>query len=206
MKARGAVIIDPANIPHLENADVFGGLSRLALSYEFKAGINAYFRGLGPDAPIKSLAELISFNNANPDREMPFFGQQLLIQAESMGTLTDTDYLDAIDTIQRLTREEGIDAVMDEHSLDAIIAPTAGMASLTDHILGDRFDGGLSSLPAAIAGYPDITVPMGFVSELPIGVSFFGRAWSEPTLLKIAYAYEQATKHRSPPKFLLTLG
>ncbi len=206
MKARGAVIIDPANIPHLENADVFGGLSRLALSYEFKAGINAYFRGLGPDAPIKSLAELISFNNANPEREMPFFGQQLLIQAESMGTLTDTDYLDAIDTIQRLTREEGIDAVMDEHSLDAIIAPTAGMASLTDHILGDRFDGGLSSLPAAIAGYPDITVPMGFVSELPIGVSFFGRAWSEPTLLKIAYAYEQATKHRSPPKFLLTLG
>lgn len=206
MKARGATCVDPANVPNADNAEVFGNLSRLALGYEFKAGINAYFENLGPNAPIKNLTELIAFNNANDDVELRYFGQELLIEAEAAGPLTDPAYIDAITTIQRQTRTEGIDAIMDQHNLDAVVAPTAGMAWITDPILGDRFDGGFSGEPAAIAGYPDITVPMGFVAELPVGISFFGRAWSEPTLLRIAYAFEQTTRRRQSPKFLKSLN
>jgi len=206
MKAAGAVVIDPTDIPNMENADVFEELPTLVLNYEFKAGINRYFESLGPGAPVKSLTELIAFNEAHRDLEMLFFGQERLIASENTGSLTDPAYLNAVHTIQRLTRADGIDAVMDQHQLDAIVAPTAGPAWLTDPILGDRFDGGGSAGPAAIAGYPDITVPMGNVSGLPVGISFFGRRWSEPALLKIAYAYEQATKRRQPPRFLETLG
>ena len=206
MRSAGAVVVDPANLPHMESNDVFQELPTIVLNYEFKANINRYFQSLGAAAPVKSLAELIAFNEAHRDREMPFFGQERLIISEATTSLEAPEYRRAVATIQRLTRAEGIDALMDQHRLDAIVAPTAGPAWLTDHIQGDRLDGGASAGPAAIAGYPDITVPMGDVAGLPVGVSFFGRAWSEPTLLRIAYAYEQATKRRQPPGFRATLG
>jgi amidase len=206
LKAAGAVIVDPANLPNLDSGSVFQELPTTVLNYEFKENINRYFESLGPTAPVKNLAELIRFNDAHRDREMPFFGQERLVISEATGSLDAPEYRKAVATIQRLTRAEGIDAVMNQHRLDALVAPTASPAWLTDHIRGDRFDGGDSAGTAAIAGYPDITVPMGLVSGLPVGISFFGRAWSESTLLKVAYAYEQATKRRQPPQFHATLG
>ncbi|MDE2784613.1 MAG: amidase [Gemmatimonadota bacterium] len=203
MREAGAEIVDPANLPDAAWNDE---QPLLVLEYEFKANLNAYLASLGPDAPVKTLAEVIAFNERNADVEMPHFGQQRLIASEARGPLTDQVYLDAVRTIQRGNREDGIDALMDEHNLDAITAPTMGVAWKTDHIIGDRLTGGSSSGPAAIAGYPDISVPMGFVSGLPVGVSFFGRRWSEPTLIRIAYAFEQATNHRRPPTFAETLG
>lgn len=196
MRDAGAVLVDPANLPDAAWNDA---QPLLVLEYEFKANLNAYLASLGPDAPVKTLAEVIEFNERNADVEMPHFGQERLIASEARGPLTDQAYLDAVRAIQRGNREDGIDALMDEHSLDAIVAPTRGPGWKTDHILGDSLGGGSSAGPAAIAGYPDITVPMGFVSGLPVGVSFFGRRWSEPVLLRIAYAYEQATNH---PLFL----
>ncbi len=203
MEAAGAVIVDPAN---LANAAWNDEAPLLVLEYEFKTGINAYFQSLGPNAPVKTLTELIEFNERNQDVELPYFGQERLIASEARGPLTDEAYLEAVRTIQRGNREDGIDALMSRHELDAIVAPTRDLAWPTDHIKGDRLDGGSSAGPAAIAGYPDISVPMGFVSGLPVGVSFFGRAWSEPTLLRLAYAYEQATNHRRAPTFAATLG
>lgn len=202
-RAGGAILVDPADLPTAAWNDA---LPLTLLEYEFKANLNAYLTALGPDAPVKSLAEVIAFNEANAEREMPFFGQERLVASQARGPLTDPEYQNAIRTVQQRTREDGIDAVMDRHGLDALVAPTRGEAWLTDHILGDRLEGGSSAGPAAIAGYPDITVPMGFVSGLPVGVSFFGRAWSEPVLLRIAYGYEQATRHRTPPTFAPTLG
>ena len=155
---------------------------------------------------MKSLADVIEFNEQNADREMPYFGQERMYASQARGPLTDQEYLDAVRTIQRANREDGIDALMDRHDLDAIVAPTMGLTWPTDHIKGDRLDGGSSAGPAAIAGYPDISVPMGFVSGLPVGVSFFGRAWSEPTLIRLAHAYEHTTNHRRPPTFAETLG
>jgi amidase len=204
MRAGGAEIVDPANLP--QNADVFTELPTTVLNYEFKANINQYFASLGAGARVKSLADLIAFNEANRDREMPFFGQERLIVSEATTGLDAPEYRRALSTIQRATRADGIDAVMDRHRLDAIVAPTMGVAWLTDHVLGDRFDGGGSPGPAAIAGYPDVSVPMGLVAGLPVGISFFGRAWSEPTLIRIAYAYEQATRMRQPPTYRATLG
>jgi amidase len=206
IEAAGAVVIDPADIPHLDTGTVFEELPITVLNYEFKDGINRYLKDLGPDAPIKNLSELIAFNIENSDREMPYFGQERLIASEETGSLEDEAYLTAVRTIQRYTREEGIDALMDAHNLDAIVAPTRRPGWLTDHILGDSLGGGSSAGTAAIAGYPDITIPMGNISSLPVGVSFFGRRWSEPTLLRIAYAYEHATHHRKEPEFLETLG
>jgi len=203
MGAEGAVIVDPAN---LDAAAWNDPLSLVLLEYEFKADLNAYLGTLGPDAPVKSLAEIIEFNEQNRGLEMPYFGQERMHAAQARGPLTDAAYLNAVRTIQRATREDGIDRLMNQHDLDAIVAPTRDLAWPTDHIKGDRLDGGSSAGPAAIAGYPDITVPMGFVSGLPVGVSFFGRAWSEPTLLRVAYAFEQATNHRRAPTFALTLG
>lgn len=203
MSAGGAVLVDPAG---MNTAAWNDPLSLVLLEYEFKADLNAYLARLGPDAPVKSLADVIEFNEQNADREMPYFGQERMYASQARGPLTDREYLDAVRTIQRANREDGIDSVMNRHELDAIVAPTMGLAWPTDHIKGDRLDGGSSAGPAAIAGYPDISVPMGFVAGLPVGVSFFGRAWSEPTLIGIAYAYEQATHHRRPPKFAETLG
>jgi amidase len=198
MKRLGATLIDPADDPALGR---FGEAEGTVLSYEFKAGINAYLASLGPNAPARTLQDLIDFNERNRDKELRYFGQEEFLRAQEKGPLSDKAYLDAWDRCRRLSRAEGIDAVMEHHQLDAIVAPAGGPAGLTDLIYGDRDVGGSSS-PAAVAGYPNITVPAGDILGLPVGISFFGRAYSEPVLLKIAFAFEQATKHRKPPKFL----
>jgi amidase len=167
--------------------------------YEFKDGLNKYFAGLGPEAPVRNVAELIEFNKRDPV-ELRWFDQKLLEQAEEKGGLDAAEYRKALASMLKAARQDGIDKLMDEHRLDALMAPTGTPAWKTDLVDGDHFSGSSSSL-AAIAGYPSITVPMGFVDELPVGVSFFGRAWSEPLLLEIAYAYEQGTKHRRAPRF-----
>jgi amidase len=200
MKRQGALIVDPANI---ETLGKFGKTEDVVLQYEFKADLNAYLAALGPGTHVHTLADLIEFNEKNKEKEMPYFGQELFIKSQARGPLTDKEYLDALENDHRMARTEGIDAVMDKFKLDALVAPTDSPAWTTDLVNGDHFTGGSSSTPA-VAGYPHITVPAGFVFGLPVGVSFFGRAWSEPTLLKLAYAYEQATRHRSAPKFLAT--
>ncbi len=201
MREAGAIVVDPADIP---SGRRMGGPAYQVLLYEFKAGLSDYLGALGPSAPARSLADLIAFNEANADREMAYFGQEIFLEAEAKGPLTDSEYLEAKELARRLSQEEGIDQVMDEHSLDAMIGPTGGPAWTTDLVTGDHFTGSSSS-PAAISGYPNITVPAGFVFGLPVGVSIFGRAWSEPKLIQIAYAFEQATKHRREPTFLPTL-
>src|SRR6266576_1623310 len=202
MKAQGAVIVDPANI---ETAGKFDDSEFDVLLYEFKADLNNYLASLGPKAPVKSLQEIIAFNDAHKDQEMPWFGQEIMIQAQAKGPLSEKKYRDELAKNLKMSRADGIDATMDKYKLDALVAPTGGPAWPTDLINGDHFSGG-SSTPAAVAGYPNINVPAGFSHNLPIGISFFGRAYSEPTLIKIAYAYEQATKHRKPPTFIATLG
>jgi amidase len=199
MKRQGAEIIDPADLP---THGKFDDTELLVLLYELKADLNAYLAGR-PGAP-GSLKEVIDFNDRNREKEMPYFGQDLFIKAEAKGPLTSKEYIDALEANHRLSRQEGIDAVMDQFRLDAIMAPTAGPAWLTDFANGDHAAGG-SSNAAAVAGYPDITVPAGFVFGLPVGISFFGRAWSEPTLLKIAYGFEQTIQARRPPRFSPTL-
>ena len=167
------------------------------LLFEFKDGLNKYLSGPGKDARIKNLAELIEFN-LKDTVELRYFDQKLLIEAEKKGDLTSPDYVEALEKCRRVTRDEGIDKMMDKNKLDVLIAPTGSPAWKTDMVLGDHFVGGSSSL-AAISGYPAITVPMGFIEGLPVGITFFGRAWSEPVLLEAAYSYEQATLHRRPP-------
>lgn len=200
MKRLGAVIVDPVEFP---DGDELGKAEYEVLLYEFKADLNAYLAGLGPSARIKSLQDAIDFNERNRAREMPYFGQEIFIEAQAKGPLTEQAYLDALATCERLSRTQGIDAAMDKHRLDALVAPTSAPPSLIDLVNGDYGSGSATTFPA-VAGYPHITVPAGFVFGLPVGVSFFGRAWSEPELLKLAYAFEQATKHRRPPAFLPT--
>ncbi len=200
MKRQGAVIVDPADINAI---GTFGDSETEVLLYELKADLNSYLAGLGPGAPVHSLKEVIDFNERNKRKEMPYFGQDLFLKAEGKGPLTDKPYRDALERNHRLTRAEGLDTVMDTNQLDALIAPTGGPAWLTDLVNGDDGTGGSSSL-AAVAGYPNISVPVGFISGLPVGISFFGRAYSEPTLIKLAYAFERATKFRRPPEFLPT--
>lgn len=177
-----------------------GGHSFEVMLYEYKDGLNKYFQSLGPDAPVKSLEELIEFNRSD-SVELEHFNQVYLEMALEKDGLDSEGYLKALDGMMKGARTEGIDKVMDEHRLDAIVAPTGSPAWYTDWINGDSFQLGSSS-PSAHAGYPIITLPMGFVDELPVGVSFFGRAWSEPVLIEIAYAYEQKTRHRRVPKFI----
>ena len=199
LRDRGAVIIDPIDLA------ASGALRRAeteVLFHEFKAGLNAYLQNLR-NPPIRSLADLIAFNERHADEELAYFGQERLIAAESRGPLSSLAYRRAHATARRLSRAAGIDRVMDGGNLDAILAPTGGPAWVTDLVNGDHF-GGSSSQFAAAAGYPNVTVPAGFVHGLPVGVSFFGRAWSEPTLIRIAYAFEQATRHRLAPRLLAT--
>jgi len=198
MKRQGAVIVDPADIESMEQV---GDSEFQVLLYELKADLNSYLAALGPGAPVHTLEEIIEFNEHNREKEMPYFGQDTFIKAQAKGPLTEKAYLDALEKDHRLTRKEGIDAVMEKFQLDALVAPTGGPACLTDLVDGDHDVGG-SSTPAAVAGYPNITVPAGFIFGLPVGISFFGRAYSEPTLIKLAYSFEQATRHRRAPQFL----
>ena len=200
IKKRGVIIVDPADIP---TQGKFDDSELEVLLYEFKADLNSYLASLGSRAPVKSLKEIIDFNEQYRDREMPYFGQDLFIKAQAKGPLTDKAYRDALAKNHRLSRKEGIDFVMDKNKLDALIAPTGGPGWTTDWINGDHFTGGYSTA-SAVAGYPHITVPAGYVFGLPVGISFFGRAWSEPTLIKFAFAFEQATKARRAPQFLPT--
>jgi amidase len=200
MRQRGATLVDPADI---ETIGKFDDSEFTVLLYELKADLNAYLKRLGPSAPVHTLKEIIDYNERNRKTEMPYFGQETFIKAEAKGPLTDKEYLDAVENNHRMARKEGIDAVMDKFKLDALVAQTDCPAWLTDLITGDHYIGG-SSTAAAVAGYPSITVPAGFVFGLPVGISFFGRAWSEPVLLKLAYAFEQSTHIRKPPRFLPT--
>ena len=202
MKKQGAVLVDPAPI---ESAGKFGESEFTIFLYELKADLNAYLAKLGSNAPVKTLKDIIEFNEKNSAKEMPYFGQDTFLKSEEKGPLTTQEYIDAVAKARDLARKEGIDATMDKNNLDALVGPTGGPAWLTDHINGDSFGGGSSST-AAVAGYPNITVPAGFVHGLPVGISFFGRAWSEPVLLRVAYAFEQATKARRAPGFAPTLN
>jgi amidase len=199
MKGLGATLVD------FDDDIGKGSLhSGEVLSYEFKAGVNAYLATLGPGAPVHNLQEIIEFNERNRERELAFFGQETFEESQARGSLTDQKYLDALASCRRLSRDEGIDAAMSRHQLDAIVAPAGGPAGKTDHVYGDRGVGGSSS-PAAVAGYPNIALPAGQWLGLPVGISFFGRAWSEPVLLKLAFAFEQGTKARRAPAFRTTI-
>jgi amidase len=200
MKKMGAVIVDPADIP---TSGQFDNTELEVLLYEFKADLNSYLGRLGPSSPVHSLKEVIEFNEKNRDRELTYFGQDLLIKSQAKGPLTEKKYLQALAKNHLLSRTRGIDFIMRKNRLDAMIAPTGGPAWPTDWINGDHFTGGYSSA-SAVAGYPHITVPAGYVFGLPVGISFFGGAWSEPKLIKYAYAFEQATKARQAPRFMRT--
>ena len=198
LKANGAEVVD-IEFPKGEN---YEDASFDVMLFEFKDGLNKYFAGLGENATVKSLSELIEFNKTD-SVELRYFDQKILEMADKKGSIESSDYKKALAMMTKATREDGIDKVMKSNKLDAIIAPTGSPAWKTDLLLGDHFVGGSSSL-AAISGYPAITVPMGFVDNLPVGVTFFGRAWSEPVLLEIAYSYEQGTKHRKAPKYIVS--
>ena len=202
MKAQGAVIVDPANIA---TAGKFDDSEFEVLLYEFKADLNSYLAGLGPKAPVRTLQDIIDFNERHKDQEMPWFGQEILLMSQKKGPLSERKYRDALAKDIRMSRSQGIDATMDKYKLDAIVAPTGSPPWTTDLINGDHFSGA-SSTPAAVAGYPNINVPAGYSHNLPVGISFFGRAYSEATLIKLAYAYEQASKHRHAPQFIPTLA
>jgi len=201
MRELGAVIIDPADIPTAKQ--ISSSDSELTvLLFEFKADLNSYLAGL-VNTPVHTLADIIAFNNAHAGEELQYFGQELLLKAQETTSLDEPTYLAALNECRRLSRQEGIDAVMDRHQLDALVMPTSSPPWLIDLVNGDPPLGG-SSQPAALAGYPAINVPAGYVFDLPVGITFMGRAFSEPTLIKLAYAFEQATKIRRPPQYLPT--
>ncbi len=199
LTAKGATVLDVK----FEKGREAGSASYQVLLYEFKADLNAYLAS-HPSAPVRTLAGIIEFNTAHKEEEMPWFDQDIFLAAQEKGDLTSAGYLEALEKSKRIYGKEGIDALMEEHHLDAIIAATNGPAWTIDHVNGDHFSGSSSS-PAAISGYPNVTVPMGYVHGLPVGISFFGKAWSEPVLIRLAYAYEQATKHRKAPSFSETI-
>ena len=199
LKKEGAEVIDPVEIPTKNEVDT---PEFEVLMYEFKAGLNEYLASLGAAAPHKTLEDLIAFNDANRDREMPYFAQEIFLRSQEKGPLTSKEYLKALELCRRLAAVDGIDAVIGKHKLDALVAPTTDPAYPTDLVNGDHYTGGGASTMPAVAGYPHITVPAGDVFGLPVGVSFFGFAWSEPRLIGLAYAFEQAAKRRIAPRFL----
>jgi amidase len=202
MKERGAEIIDPADIPTAEQ--ISSSKSELTvLLFEFKAGLNSYLPEL-ISSPVRTLANIIAFNNAHAEEELKYFGQEIFLQAEATTSLDDPAYLKALEENLRLSRQEGIDAVLDKYNLDALLMPTNSPPWHIDLVNGDSHTGG-SAQPAALAGYPAINVPAGFTFELPVGITFVGRAFSEPTLIKLAYAFEQGTKARHKPRYLPTV-
>jgi amidase len=200
LRRLGAVIVDPADIPH---AGDFDDAEFEVLLYEFKANLNAYLAEWAPGAGVRTLADVIAFNEKDRDREMTYFRQDTMEKAQKKGPLTDKAYLKALKRCRELSRAKGLDAVMSGHRLDAIVAPTGSPPWTIDLIDGDHFLGA-SSTPAAVAGYPSITVPAGYVFGLPVGLTFIGGPWSEGMLIRLAYSFEQATKHRRPPRLLPT--
>jgi amidase len=201
LRAQGAVVVDPADVP---NVDALGDCEMDVLLFEFKAGVEAYLASRGPDVASRSLDDLIAFNTREAARELPWFGQDLFERAARKGPLSDPGYRAARDRCRRLAGPQGIDAALHAQRLDALVAPTGGPAWPIDPVNGDHFTGG-SSQVAAVAGYPAVTVPMGDIAGLPVGITFFGTAFREAQLASIAYAYEQATRHRRPPAFRPTL-
>jgi amidase len=200
LRDAGAVLVDPADLPH---AGEYDGAEWQVLLYEFKADLNAYLREWAPDASVRTLADLIAFNERERDREMPYFGQEIFELAEAKGPLTEQEYVDALETCRRLSRTEGIDAVMAEHRLDALVAPTGSPAWPIDLVNGDHFLGA-SSTPGAVSGYPHISLPVGYSFGLPVGLTLLGPPWSEGGLLGMAYALEQAMSVRRAPRYLPT--
>ena len=203
IRQHGATIVDPADI---ETAGKTDDSEFELLLYEFKADLNAYLAGVEPTVGIKSLADVMAFNTKNASRELRYFGQEIMEQADKKGPLTEKKYLDDLASNRRLMGAQGIDATIAKYKLDAIVAPTQGPAWLIDLVNGDAGGGGSFTAPAAVAGYPHVTVPMGQVHGLPVGLSFVGRAWSEATLLKLAYAFEQAAPARKKPTFAETVA
>jgi len=197
LKAQGAVLVDPAALKHV---DKYERAELDVLLYELKAGLAKYLAEFAPDAPVRSLADLIAWNREHRGREMRWFGQEHFERADALGGLDEPAYQEALATCRRYARDDGIDALLAEHRLDALVAPTGGLAWLTDFVNGDHYGGSFSS-PAAVAGYPHLTVPAGFVQGLPVGLSFVGPAWSEPLLIGLGHAFEQATKARRAPAF-----
>jgi amidase len=201
IKEQGATIIDPVKVvseSKLSKSEI------AVLLYEFKADLNAYLMRRGLNAPVKSLEEIIRFNNDNTAKVMPYFGQERMLKAQARGPLIDPRYLTALDRGRRIARES-IDGAILQYNLQAIIAPTGGPAWMIDLVTGDHYSGGGFSGPTAVAGYPHITVPAGYIFGLPVGISFFAGAWQEPTLIRLAYAYEQASKVRQPPRYLYSV-
>jgi len=201
LKAQGATLVDPVEIPHMKD---YGDQEFTVLLYELKADLNTYLAGLGSASRMKTLADVIAFNDAHKETEMPYFGQETFIQAQEKGPLTDDAYIEALAHCRRLSRAEGVDVAFAKDKLDAIVAPTGGPAWLIDLVNGDCSTGGGNSSIAAVAGYPTVTVPVGYSFGLPVGMSFIGKPWTEATLIKFAYAYEQAAKPRRAPRFLPT--
>ena len=199
LRQGGATIVDPVKIPNFDRAALTSA-ELVVLLYEFKAGVNAYLASVAPGAQVRTLDDVIEFNKRNTRENMPYFGQELLVRAQAKGDLTEAEYLEALEKCRRLAGKEGMDAIMDELSLDALIAPTTTPAWPVDLVNGDQFRGS-SAKSAALVGYPLVSVPAGFAQGLPVGLTFMGRAWSEPTLIKLAYAYEQASKARRPPQY-----
>jgi amidase len=199
MRQQGAVIVDPVTVPHFKD---YASAELEVLFHEFKADLNRYLASLRPARRVRNLEDVIKFNEANRDRVMPYFEQERMLKAQEKGSLASEAYRKAREKARRLSRTEGIDIPFRRHRLDAIVVPTGGPAWMIDLVNGDALNWDMESTsPAAVSGYPHITVPAGYIFGLPVGISFIGRAWQDAALIRLAYAFEQATRFRKPPLF-----